>query len=131
MLWLLLYTLALSLYDLRTRRIPNWAALPVLVAGVIAHFPGSTSLWLATLTLVLAWANDWMGGGDTKLWLAVLWALPTGVSATELFLVFATFFLTALLQIIWRAIRQQAPTGLPAPAAWRTIPFLLACWYVH
>lgn len=131
MLWLFLYAFVISLYDLRTRRTPNWATLSILVAGLIAHFPGSLDLWLATLTLLLAWGSNRMGGGDVKLWLAILWALPTQFATQALAWMFATFFLTSLLQIGWRVIRKQAPTGWAAPAAWRTIPFLLACWHVH
>ena len=129
--WLLMYALAISLYDLCARRVPNWYTLPILIAGLIAHFPGNLDLWLASLVLLLAWANHWMGGGDAKLWLAILWALPMEYSAIALPLMFMTFFLTGCSQVIWRLTRKQSPTGSPAPAAWRTIPFLLACWYAH
>ncbi len=131
MLWLFIYAFAISLYDLRTHRIPNWVTLPILVAGLIAHVPGGFDLWLASLILLLAWGRKWMGGGDVKLWLAILWALPAQASTHALPWMFTTFFLTSLLQLGWRLMRKQSPTGSPAPAAWRTIPFLLACWYVH
>ena len=39
MIWLFIYALVIGLYDLRTRRIPNWYTIPLIVAGVIAHFP--------------------------------------------------------------------------------------------
>jgi Flp pilus assembly protein protease CpaA len=128
---LFIYALAVSLYDLRTGRIPNWATLPILMFGLIAHFPSSLDLWLASLTLLLAWGRKWMGGGDVKLWLAILWALPRQFSASALPWMFVTFFLTSLLQMGWRLIGKQSPTGSAAPAAWRTIPFVLAYWYVH
>ncbi len=131
MLWLFIYALTISLYDLRTHRIPNWATLPILLAGLIAQFPGSFDLWLASLTLLLAWGSQWMGGGDVKLWLAVLWTLPAHFSVQALPWMFVTFFLTSLLQMGCRVVRKQSPTGSAAPAAWRTVPFLLACWYVH
>ena len=131
MLWLLLYVVAVSLIDLRTRYVPNWATLPIFLAGLLARFPGNPELWLASSLLVLAWAKHWMGGGDVKLWLAVLWALPTPYSAFSLPLMFAAFFLTGLLQMGGRIIMGRPPTGSPTPAAWRTVPFVLACWYVH
>ncbi len=131
MLWLFIYTFVISLYDWHTHRVPNWVTLPILTVGLIAHFPGSFDVWLASLALLLAWGRKWMGGGDLKLWLAILWALPVPFSAQALPWMFATFFLTSLLQMGWRVFRKQSPTGLTAPAAWRTIPFLLACWYVH
>jgi Flp pilus assembly protein protease CpaA len=131
MTWLLLYALLLSLYDLRTRHIPNWATLPLIVAGFIAHFSGFPNIWFASIGLFLAWANGWMGAGDAKLWIALLWALPANVSAQALPLIFVTFFLTGLAQIAWRWLRKQPVTNLLTPGAWRTIPFILLCWYVH
>ena len=131
MTWLLIYVLALSLYDLYTRRIPNWATFPLIAAGSIAHFPGYPDIWFASIGLFLAWVNGWMGAGDAKLWIALLWALPVNISAQVLPLLFLTFLLTGFLQLIWRWIRKKSITNLLTPGAWRTIPFLLLCWYVH
>ncbi len=131
MTWLLLYALLLSLYDLRTRRIPNWATFPLIVAGFIAHFPGYPDVWFASIGLFLAWANGWMGAGDAKLWIALLWVLPVSVSVQAQPLIFLTFLLTGLLQLAWRWISKQPTTNLLTPGAWRTIPFILLCWYVH
>ena len=131
MIWLLIYVLALSLYDLRTRRIPNWATLPLIMAGLIAHFPSSPEIWLASLGLFLAWSYGWMGAGDAKLWIALLWALPMEISTHALPLMFLTFFFTGLIQLAWRLIRKQPVTNRLTPGAWRTIPFVLLCWYAH
>lgn len=131
MIWLSLYVLALSLYDLRARRIPNWATFPLIVAGFIAHFPGYPDIWFVSIGLFLAWANGWMGAGDAKLWITLLWALPVNISAQAIPLIFLIFFLTGLLQLAWRWIRKQPIANLLTPGAWRTIPFLLLCWYVH
>ena len=131
MTWLLIYVLAISLYDLRTRRIPNWYTLPLIVAGMIAHFPGHLDVWLASFTLLSAWASGWMGAGDVKLWMALLWALPVESSPQSLLILFASFLLTGLAQILWRTVRRQPAGGTKSPAAWRTIPFLLMFWYVH
>lgn len=126
-----LLAVTVSLYDLRTRRIPNWCTLPLLLAGLIAHWPGHLDLWLATWILLFAWAGEGMGSGDVKLWLALLWMLPAEFSSYLLVFLFASFLGTGLLQIIWRMVRKRPATGDLAPAAWRTIPFLLLCWYVH
>lgn len=131
MTWLLLYVLALSLYDLSARRIPNWATLPLILAGFVAHFPATPEIWFASLGLFLAWSHGWMGAGDAKLWIALLWALPMEISIKALPLMFLTFFFTGLIQLAWRWIRKQPISNLPTPAAWRTIPFLLLCGYVH
>lgn len=131
MIWLLIYVLAISLYDLHTRRIPNWYTLPLIVSGLIVHFPGHLDLWFASLVLLSAWASHWMGAGDVKLWLAVLWAIPAEMSSHVLFLMFISFFLTGLAQTLWRIARKQSPINLLTPGAWRTILFILLCWYVH
>jgi Flp pilus assembly protein protease CpaA len=131
MTWLLIYVLAISLYDLRTRRIPNWATFPLILAGVAAHFPGYSDIWFASIGLYLAWSSGWMGAGDAKLWIALLWVLPVEFSTRALPLMFLAFFFTGLMQIIWRWLRKQPSTHLLTPGAWRTIPFILLCWYVH
>ena len=131
MTWLLIYISAISLYDLRTRRIPNWCTVPLIIAGVIANFPGHLELWLACILLTSAWVRGWMGAGDVKLWIAMLWALPDSFSSPILLLIFLSLFITSALQILWQAIRRKPVLGVSAAAAWRTIPFLLLFWYVH
>ena len=131
MIWLLIYLLLVSLYDLRTHRIPNWCTMPLIIAGMIAHFPGSPELWLACFVLASAWFSGWMGAGDVKLWMAVLWALPELPTSSLILLVSISFLITGLAQIIWRSMHKQPLGGNKAPAAWRTIPFLLMFLYVH
>jgi Flp pilus assembly protein protease CpaA len=131
MTWLLVYVLAISLYDLRTHRIPNWCTMPMIAAGLIVHFPGHAELWLGSFILLSAWASQWMGAGDVKLWLAVLWALPVDFPSQVLPLMFSSFFLTGLVQVLWRVARKQSPTNKLTPGAWRTIPFILLTLYVH
>jgi len=131
MTWLLFYLLAVSLHDLRTHRIPNWCTYPLILAGMVAHFPGNMDLWLACFLLLSAWASGGMGAGDAKLWMAILWALPDTNIPSMILLVLISFLLTGIAQMIWRFIRRQAISGTKSPAAWRTIPFLLMVWYVH
>jgi Flp pilus assembly protein protease CpaA len=131
MTWLLLYLLIVSLYDLRTHRIPNWCTLPLILAGFLAHFPGSMDLWLACFLLTLAWSGGWIGAGDVKLWMAVLWSLPESNFPPITLLILLSFLLTGIVQVIWRLIQTKPITGIKSPAAWRAIPFLLAFWYVH
>ena len=131
MIWLFLYALAISMYDLHTRRIPNWYTLPLIVCGLIVHFPGHLALWIASFILVSAWGSRWMGAGDVKLWLAVFWSLPTELSSRALPLMFLSFFLTGLVQVIWRMLRKQSSAHQLTPGAWRTIPFILLILYAH
>jgi Flp pilus assembly protein protease CpaA len=131
MIWLFIYVLAISLYDLRTRCIPNWYTLPLIFAGMVAHFPGHMEIWLASLVLVFAWGSGAMGAGDAKLWLALLWALPLEYTLNAVPLMFLSLLLTSLFQFLWRVIRKQPLVEQKTPAAWRTIPFLILCWYAH
>jgi Flp pilus assembly protein protease CpaA len=118
---LLLLTVAVSLYDLHTGKVPNWVTVPLIVTGIIAHFPGSLDTWLPSLVLYTAWQAGGMSAGDAKLWLALVWLLP---GSTPL-MFFLTFFITGLLQIILRKFKRQPLTGVRSPGAWRTIPFIL------
>jgi Flp pilus assembly protein protease CpaA len=131
MIWLCIYALAISLYDLRTRRIPNWYTLPLVLSGMIAHFPGHLDVWLASFILLYAWLNHWMGAGDVKLWLALLWALPVESSSHSLPFMFVSIFLTGLAQMLWRVARREPIINQLTPAAWRTLPFILLSWHVH
>jgi Flp pilus assembly protein protease CpaA len=131
MIWFLFYSLVVTLYDLHTHRIPNWCTYPLILAGMIAHFPGHMDLWLACFLLVSVWSGGWMGAGDVKLWMAILWSLPDTNIPSLLLLVFLSFLITGVMQFFWRLIQKESLTGMKSPAAWRTIPFLLMIWYVH
>ncbi|MDO9131091.1 MAG: prepilin peptidase [Anaerolineales bacterium] len=130
MLWmaLLLLTIFVSLYDLRTRRIPNWVTLPLFLAGLVAHFPGTVPITLACILFISAYVNHWMGA---KLWIALLWAIPPGDPEKVIGVLIAMLFVTGLAQMLVRGIRKAPLTGISSPAARRTIPFVLALWYVH
>lgn len=131
MVWLLTFVLTVSLFDLRTRRIPNWCTIPLIVTGFAVHFPGNAELWLATFFLFTAWVNHAMGAGDAKLWIGLLWALPVDFSSQTFLALCIVFLGTALCQIVWRLARHQRAVDILSPAAWRTIPFVLLVWYVH
>ncbi len=128
---LLMLSIFASLYDLRTRRIPNWVTLPLLIAGLIAHFPGTVELWLVCLALESAWAMSWMGGGDTKLWMAMFWILPPNWIQEATVTMLTALFITGLIQLIWRRLRKQAVLGVQRPGAWRTIPFAAWLFFLH
>ena len=131
MLALLPYTLALSLYDLRTGMVPNWATLPLLAAGLLAHFPGTFPVWISSLFVFSAWHFDQMGAGDAKLWMALFWALPLNISADIPFILFASLLGTALIQLLFRKLTHRPITGQRSSAAWRTIPFILWSWFAY
>ncbi len=131
MLALLLYTLALSLYDLCTERVPNWATLPLLAAGFLANFPGTFPVWIASIFVFSAWHYRQMGAGDAKLWMALFWVIPPEQSVDILLVLFASLLGTALVQILFRVLTHRPLSGQRSPAAWRTIPFILWSLYAN
>jgi len=120
---LLALVLLVSLHDLYHARVPNWVTLPLLGIGLLWNFPsflragpGTLETWLACLLLFAAWRAGWIGGGDAKLWMALLWLAPaaqaqavttnvsTGLntSASPALVMSGAFVLTALAQLLWR-----------------------------
>ena len=126
---LLALVLAASLYDLRTRRIPNWVTLPLLAAGMALHLPGSSALWIACLLLVLAWWARAFGTGDLKLYLALLWLIPPEQSATAFVLLVLVHLVTGVGPGLYLALR-RLPRDVSRPAAWRSVPFVLALFFI-
>lgn len=120
---LLLLSLFISLYDFRHARIPNWVTIPLFMIGFIVNSPHPFGIYAFLAYFWVAWKLDWMGGGDAKLWMGlivsiphacqVLWAIPT------------IFFLTGVLQLLWRKIRHQTIAGVRSPGAWRTLVYML------
>jgi len=128
---LLAAALAASLYDLRTQRIPNWFTWPLIVSGLILHFPGHPDVWALMALLFLAFASGGMGAGDVKLWAALLWQMPVASTTPILLPALATLFATGLAQLFWRRMNNLPVAGISSPAAWRTVPFILMLWHVH
>jgi len=115
----------LAVYDGRTKRVPNWVTLPLLITGLALHFPGEPLAWLTSLLLFSAWHFGALGGGDAKLWLALLWLLPLELVPSAVFVMAAAFLLTASAQVLWRILCGRPAWGVRSPGAWRTIPFAL------
>jgi Flp pilus assembly protein protease CpaA len=53
--YVLLISLAIivAIFDFRHRRIPNWVTFPILICGVIAHFPASPPIWFASIIMLV------------------------------------------------------------------------------
>ena len=123
-----LLVLCLTAYDARTRRAPNWVTLPLLSAGLVLHFPGVPATWWACLLLFSAWRCGGLGGGDAKLWLALLWLVPLELMRPAVGVMAAVFLLTASAQVLWRRMRGERVWGVRSPGVWRTLPFTLWLW---
>lgn len=107
-----------AIYDLRTRRIPNWLSLAGMLLGVAVHsaytgFSGSLEslggLGLALVIGFLLFAIGWLGAGDAKL-LAAVGAI-VGLSHTLEFL-FWIAMSGALIAAVALAVRGVLPNML-------------------
>jgi len=125
---LLLLTFFVSIYDFYFRKVPNWVTLPILASGVIAHFPGTLIVVFSSVLFILFWFffEGRIGGGDVKLWLALLWALPLSVSDQNAFFMFAIILFTSGIQILLKRRKSLASVEYIAwPAAWKTAVYML------
>lgn len=128
-LLLLVLVVALAAYDLRARRLPNGATLPLLLAGVLLGLPGAIETWLGCLLLYSGWRVGALGGGDAKLWMALLWLAPVASSrvtgGVAVLVMAACLAASALVQVIFRAARGRPLAGVQGPGAWRAVLFAL------
>lgn len=114
----------LALYDLKYRRIPNWITLPLILLGFFASFPGDPVLWIASGMIFSAWKPGFMGGGDAKLWIGLLWCLYSS-TRNVVVLMFAALMITATVQILVRFLsRKRPPVGFRTAGAWRAVVFM-------
>ena len=123
LLALLSLTIFVSLYDLRHARIPNWVTIPLFIIGLIFNSPHPIGIYVLLGSFWIAWKLGWMGGGDAKLWMALIVTLPSGYQM--LWTIPLVLFATGALQLLWRKIRGMPLTGIRSPGAWRTLVYLL------
>jgi len=116
--------IVLSLYDLKCRRIPNWITLPLMLVGFFASFPGNPILWIASAMIFSAWKSGFMGGGDAKLWIGLLWCLYSFTQNTVV-LMFTALMITAIAQLLVRFLStKKLSVGFRTAGAWRAVVFM-------
>ena len=121
----------ISLYDLKYRKIPNWITLPLMLLGLYVNFPGSPLIWIASSFVFSAWKFRFMGGGDAKLWIGLLWSLSLFGDGVVI-LMFAALMLTGVAQIVVRALSQKrVAIGFRTAGAWRTVVFMGLLAYLN
>ena len=127
----LLYTLVflcllVTVYDSWYRRVPNEITLPLIFIGVLANFPGTPTLWLGNIILLTAWGSGWMGGGDVKLWIGLLWCTFSFWGDSVTLVMFLTLIATAIAQILVRILaKKRDVVGIKLPGAWRALAYLI------
>lgn len=114
----------ISLYDLKYHKIPNWVTLPLILLGLYVNFPGNVVIWMASSFIFSAWKIDFMGGGDAKLWIGLLWCLSSLGDSLVVWM-FIALMVTGVAQIGVRAIAQKRlAIGFKTAGAWRTVVFM-------
>lgn len=123
---LVLLCLYLTVHDLRYRKVPNWITLPLILIGIIVNFPGTPTLWLGNIILLTAWGSGWMGGGDVKLWIGLLWCTFSFWGDSVTLVMFLTLIATAIAQILVRILaKKRDVVGIKLPGAWRALAYLI------
>lgn len=123
---LVLLCLFVTLYDYRHRRVPNWVTLPLMLIGFVDNFPGTPALWFGSILLLTAWGSGWMGGGDVKLWVGLLWCTFSLCGDDVALVLFITLIVTGMAQILARVLMKKTDvTGIKLPGAWRSLAFLV------
>ncbi len=121
----------ISLYDLKYRKIPNWVTLPLMLLGLYVGFPGNPLIWIGSSFIFSAWKFGFMGGGDAKLWIGLLWCLSSFGDGVVIWM-FVAFMLTGVAQIVVRVLSQKrVAIGFKTAGAWRTVVFMGLLAYLH
>ena len=125
-MFFLLFALVIltSLYDLKYHKIPNWVTLPMMLLGLYVGFPGNPIIWIGSAIIFSAWKSGFMGGGDAKLWIGLLWSLSSLVENVVVWM-FVAWMLTGAAQIMARALsHKRVAVGFRTAGAWRTVVFM-------
>lgn len=121
----------ISLYDLKYRKIPNWITLPLMLLGLYVGFPGNPIIWIASSFIFSAWKFGFIGGGDAKLWIGLLWCLSSFGDNVVVWM-FVALMVTGVAQIVVRVLSQQrVAIGLKTAGAWRAVVFMALLAYLH
>lgn len=122
---LLFLCFIVTVYDFRYRRVPNALTFPLVLVGVVANFPGTPALWIGSFLLLTAWCSGWMGGGDVKLWLGLLWCSFPRLGENVTLTMFVILIVTSILQILMRVLlKKQEVLGVKTPGAWRALVYV-------
>lgn len=122
---LFILCLFVTVYDLRYRRVPNWITLPLMLIGIVANFPGAPALWIGSSLMLTAWGSGWMGGGDVKLWIGLLWCTFSFFGESVTLIMFVVLIVTSMIQILARVLmKKRNVVGIKLPGAWRALVYV-------
>ena len=119
-------SLFVTIYDFRYRRVPNEITLPLVLIGIVANFPGSPALWMGSILMLTAWGSGWMGGGDVKLWVGLLWCTFSFLGDSVTLIMFSILIVTSIIQILARVLmKKREIVGIKLPGAWRAFVYVM------
>lgn len=123
---LFILCLFVTVYDLRYRRVPNWITLPLMLIGIVENFPGAPALWVGSILMLTAWHSGWMGGGDVKLWIGLLWCTFSFFGESVTLIMFVVLIVTSIVQILARGLmKKREVVGIKLPGAWRALVYVI------
>jgi Flp pilus assembly protein protease CpaA len=97
-----------------------------MLIGIIENFPGSPTLWLGSILMLISWDSGWIGGGDVKLWVGLLWCTFSFWGDSVTLIMFVTLIVTSIVQILARVlIKKKNVVGIKLPGAWRALVYLI------
>jgi len=97
-----------------------------MLIGVIENFPGPPTLWLGSILMLIAWNSGWMGGGDVKLWVGLLWCTFSFWGDSVVLVMFVTLIVTGTVQLLARVlVKKNDVVGIKLPGAWRALVYLI------
>lgn len=93
------WLVAISIWDVRTARIPNWLTFPVMLgAGIWRLYQGVWIVLPIWVLLYVIWRVNIVGGGDAKLLMGLFALFPT----FEFAFLFAVVVLVVSLPLLYR-----------------------------
>ena len=118
--------LFVTAYDFRYRKVPNWITLPLMLIGFVISFPGVSALWLGSILMLSAWSSGWIGGGDVKLWVGLLWCTFSFFGEAVTLIMFISLIVTSIVQILARMLmKKREIVGIKLPGAWRALVYMI------
>lgn len=97
-----------------------------MLIGIVANFPGAPALWLGSILMLTAWSSGWMGGGDVKLWIGLLWCTFSFFGECVVLIMFISLIVTSIIQILARVLlKKREVVGIKLPGAWRALVYVM------
>ncbi len=76
--------------------------------------------------MLSAWGSGWIGGGDVKLWVGLLWCTFSFFGENVTLIMFISLIVTSIIQILARVLmKKREVVGIKLPGAWRVLVYVI------